>query len=89
MNIWELEIPDQAQSLLSVVLKPEMLKTCVYAICVDLSQPWNIMKSLNKWMETLKTVHKQVCAVYMPFVRACRSVYIVYICYTVQICASQ
>lgn len=57
MNVWEIDSTEQAAGMLPLFLKSTGFKNAVYMITLDLSQPWGIMDSLNKWIEVLKTGH--------------------------------
>jgi hypothetical protein len=53
MNIWMLENVEKAE-LLKIVLKPDdLLNTCAI-IVLDFDQPWDMMSSLEKWMNVLR-----------------------------------
>jgi dynein light intermediate chain 1 len=59
MKVWQLD--DRAHwSLLAKLLTPSDLTNAAFVITVDLSKPWDIVSSLEKWIEVLKQVSEKV-----------------------------
>jgi dynein light intermediate chain 1 len=59
MKVWQLD--DRAHwSLLAKLLTANDLTNAAFVITVDLSKPWDIVSSLEKWIEVLKQVSEKV-----------------------------
>lgn len=59
MKVWQLD--DRAHwSLLAKLLNPGDLTNAAFVITVDLSKPWDIVSSLEKWIDVLKQVSEKV-----------------------------
>jgi dynein light intermediate chain 1 len=59
MKVWQLD--DRVHwSLLAKLLTPSDLTNAAFVITVDLSKPWDIVSSLEKWIEVLKQVSEKV-----------------------------
>lgn len=51
MNVWHLEGDKGLSSLLQFAINEENLSSTLLIIALDLSQPWNIVESLQSWLE--------------------------------------
>jgi len=59
MKVWQLDDRNH-WSLLAKLLSPGDLSNAAFVITVDLSKPWDIISSLEKWIEVLKQVSEKV-----------------------------
>src|SRR3984885_15799909 len=53
LNIWSLRYEEKAE-LLTMALKPENVEHMCLIIMLDFDQPWEMKKSLEKWMKILQ-----------------------------------
>ena len=53
LNIWSLWYEEKAD-LLSMVLRPEDIEHICAVIVLDFDQPWEMKRSLEKWMKVLQ-----------------------------------
>lgn len=60
LNIWEIDNTKYAESLLPRFLLSNKLNHTVYMITLDLSEPWSIKDTLDKWLQVLVKAHNQV-----------------------------
>jgi len=61
MKVWQLDDRNH-WSLLAKLLSPSDLTNAAFVITVDLSKPWDIVSSLEKWIDVLKQVSEKVCS---------------------------
>ena len=54
MGVWILDGVVWHSQLLPFVLKKDTLNHTMVMIVVDLSQPWNVMESLQRWAEVVQ-----------------------------------
>jgi dynein light intermediate chain 1 len=59
MKVWQLDDRNH-WSLLAKLLSPGDLTNAAFVITVDLSKPWDIVSSLEKWIDVLKQVTEKV-----------------------------
>jgi len=59
MKVWQLDDRNH-WSLLAKLLNPGDLTHAAFVITVDLSKPWDIVASLEKWIDVLKQVSEKV-----------------------------
>ena len=66
MDVWLLDGVEYQEQLLHYVLSKEKCQNTLVVIAVDLSQPWDVMESLQRWTEvvrahlnSLKIPHKE------------------------------
>lgn len=59
MKVWQLDDKNH-WSLLAKLLSPSDLTNAAFVITVDLSKPWDIISSLEKWIDVLKQVSEKV-----------------------------
>jgi len=59
MKVWQLDDRNHG-SLLAKLLSPSDLTNAAFVITVDLSKPWDIVSSLEKWIDVLKQVSEKV-----------------------------
>jgi len=59
MKVWQLDDRNH-WSLLAKLLNPSDLTNAAFVITVDLSKPWDIVSSLEKWIDVLKQVSEKV-----------------------------
>jgi len=59
MKVWQLDDRNH-WSLLAKLLSPSDLTNAAFVITVDLSKPWDIVSSLEKWIDVLKQVSEKV-----------------------------
>jgi len=59
MKVWQLDDRNH-WSLLAKLLSPGDLTDAAFVITVDLSKPWDIVSSLEKWIDVLKQVSEKV-----------------------------
>jgi len=66
MDVWLLDGVEYQEQLLHYVLSKEKCHNTLVVIAVDLSQPWEVMDSLQRWTEvvrnhlnSLKIPHKE------------------------------
>jgi len=55
LNIWQLDDPTHADLLLHFV-KSTALENVAFMATVNLSEPWNVLKSLTRWLDMLTSV---------------------------------
>jgi len=65
MKVWQLDDRNH-WSLLAKLLSPGDLTNAAFVITVDLSKPWDIVSSLEKWIDVLKQVSEKVTAQLTP-----------------------
>lgn len=59
MKVWQLD--DRAHwGLLAKLLSPTDLTNAAFVVTVDLSKPWDIVSTVEKWIEVLKQVSEKV-----------------------------
>lgn len=63
MGVWILDGVVWHSQLLSFVMKRDTLRHTMVMIVVDLSQPWNVMDSLERWAEV---VQKHINSLQVP-----------------------
>ena len=63
MGVWILDGVVWHSQLLPFVLKKDLLRHTMVMIVVDLSQPWNVMESLERWAEV---VQKHINSLQVP-----------------------
>jgi len=61
MKVWQLDDRNH-WSLLAKLLSPSDLTNAAFVITVDLSKPWDIVSSLEKWIDVLKQVSEKVAS---------------------------
>lgn len=59
MKVWQLDDRNH-WGLLAKLLSPSDLTNAAFVITVDLSKPWDIVSTLEKWLEVLKQVSEKV-----------------------------
>jgi len=59
MKVWQLDDRNH-WSLLAKLLSPGDLTNAAFVITVDLSKPWDIVSTLEKWIDVLKQVSEKV-----------------------------
>eukprot|EP00478_Filoreta_tenera_P000217 GABV01000217.1.p1 GENE.GABV01000217.1~~GABV01000217.1.p1 ORF type:complete len:478 (-),score=120.15 GABV01000217.1:90-1523(-) len=57
MNIWQVNDPDQLL-VLAETWRPAIVENLMVTITLDLSQPWTLLGSLTKWLETTEKFQK-------------------------------
>eukprot|EP01006_Ploeotia_vitrea_P024514 TRINITY_DN57330_c0_g1_i1.p1 TRINITY_DN57330_c0_g1~~TRINITY_DN57330_c0_g1_i1.p1 ORF type:complete len:539 (-),score=322.28 TRINITY_DN57330_c0_g1_i1:68-1645(-) len=57
MNMWRMDHAEH-ENILPMLLQPWALKHAVYMVTLDLSKPWDVERSLNKWLKVLEGAHK-------------------------------
>jgi len=65
MKVWQLDDRNH-WSLLAKLLNPGDLTNAAFVITVDLSKPWDIVSSLEKWIDVLKQVTERVSSQLSP-----------------------
>lgn len=55
MDVWLLDGVEYQEQLLQYVLSKEKCRNTLVVIVVDLSQPWDVMDSLERWTEVVRT----------------------------------
>lgn len=55
MDVWVLDGVEYQEQLLQYVLSKEKCHNTIVVIVVDLSQPWDVMDSLERWTEVVRT----------------------------------
>jgi dynein light intermediate chain 1 len=64
LNLWQLEGEEEHKDLLKFALNPSTIQNAMIGIVLDFSQPWNLVASLNRWLQIiegyLKGVFKQL-----------------------------
>lgn len=55
MDVWVLDGVEYQEQLLQYVLSREKCLNTLVVIVVDLSQPWEVMDSLERWTEVVRT----------------------------------
>lgn len=65
MSVWQLDDRNH-WTLLAKLLNPSDLTHAAFVITVDLSKPWDIISSLEKWIEVLKQVSEKVLSQLPP-----------------------
>jgi len=58
ISVWALG-DDFFDNLLSIPLTPEKISNTMFAITIDLSRPWDLMKSLTKWVGVIERAVKK------------------------------
>jgi len=59
MKVWQLDDRNH-WSLLAKLLSPSDLSNASFVVTVDLSKPWDILSSLERWIEVLRQVSEKV-----------------------------
>ena len=59
MKVWQLDDRNH-WGLLAKLLNPTELNNAAFVVTVDLSKPWDIVSSLEKWIDVLKQVIEKV-----------------------------
>ena len=54
MDVWVLDGVEYQEQLLQYVLSKEKCLNTLVVIVVDLSQPWEVMDSLQRWTEVVR-----------------------------------
>jgi len=65
MKVWQLDDRNH-WSLLAKLLNPSDLNNAAFVVTVDLSKPWDIVSSLEKWIDVLKQVSEKVFSTLSP-----------------------
>jgi len=65
MKVWQLDDRNH-WSLLAKLLSPGDLTNAAFVITVDLSKPWDIVSSLEKWIDVLRHVSERVTSQLSP-----------------------
>ena len=55
MDVWLLDGVEYQEQLLQYVLSKEKCQNTLVVIVVDLSQPWDVMESLQRWTEVVRS----------------------------------
>lgn len=55
MDLWVLDGVEYQEQLLQYVLSKEKCRNTIVVVVVDLSQPWDVMDSLQRWTEVVRT----------------------------------
>lgn len=55
MDVWLLDGVEYQEQLLQYVLSKEKCRNTIVVVVVDLSQPWDVMDSLQRWTEVVRT----------------------------------
>lgn len=61
MNVWQLDDHSHKDLLVNLV-EPQSLATSCFMITIDLSQPWDVLTSLTKWLEVSKDISDKLLA---------------------------
>jgi len=54
INVWQLEGESAHKDLLQFAINENTISNCLVMIAIDFSQPWNLVESLNKWLDIIK-----------------------------------
>jgi dynein light intermediate chain 1 len=54
VNVWQLEGEPAHKDLLHFAINQNTINNCMVLINLDFSQPWNLVQSLNKWLDLVK-----------------------------------
>lgn len=64
MNLWQLEGDKEYADLLTFAMGKTAISRSIVVISLDMSQPWNALDDLQKWLTVLeshiKSVHQQL-----------------------------
>jgi len=69
MNVWQLEGDVEHKQLLKIALTPSNIANSLAIICLDFSQPWRMIESLNRWLKILEDHVKAVLNQVTPGLR--------------------
>ena len=60
LNVWVLDGDTAHKNLLKFALNAQTIEHAMVIITIDLSQPWDLVESLTKWLQVLEEHVKQI-----------------------------